>query len=76
MFRGLKEAYFDAFCHISRLEILRAESLLVLYLVVYLLFRGKLIYALVSVRTVEQLNSSNFRVCLSLIIYITIYTTP
>ena len=39
MFRGQKEAYFDAFCHISRLEILRAAALLISYLIVNLLFR-------------------------------------
>ena len=39
VFRGLKEAYFDAFCHISRLEILRAATLPMSYLIVNLLFR-------------------------------------
>ena len=38
-FRGLKEAYFDAFCHISRLEILGAEAIQMSYLIVNLLFR-------------------------------------
>ena len=43
MFRGLKEAYFDVFCHISRPEILGAAVLAIPYLIVNLLIRRYLI---------------------------------
>ena len=36
---GPEEAYFEVFCHISRLEILRAAALPMSYLIVNLLFR-------------------------------------
>ena len=70
MFRGLKEAYFDVFCHISRLEILRTETLQVLYLIVNLLFRRDLI------DWAFQFQLFQFLVLMfqyPLLIYITIY---
>ena len=56
-----------------RLGISGALRLLMPYLIVFQLFRLELMDALMSVRTVEQLNSSILRGVLFFIIYITIY---